>query len=255
MSVVRKAGKIFTKHGKEISKAQAGTAKMATKRAEKMAVERAANKVSSMAAPLSKKQNLSKLGLTKGTEFDKMIPGIADKQRASAVKKAMGEAVTDDGSSVVNEVINSLKSGPQKSGAEVVSEAVEQAVPKEPRKIGRRTRAYMDERYNAKMKDIGKLYDSSGKPVAGAAESVISEMRLGEDQVEAVQKKLAEGQKSLSGYLEGQKGNYAESANLLDSAYANRIPQIGATAVGGAWLVQNMSDNRGRQSNSQLYGQ
>lgn len=125
------------------------------------------------------------------------------------------------------------------------------------------SRKAMDESFEATVKKEGRYsqyayentvkHDISNIEKAYANsdyESVISAGKkygIGTDNVHSAEK--------VEALLTKNVGERLSKAGVRDFAGVHKVPQRGAALVGTAFLVNNMSQRKGQQSNSELYGQ
>jgi hypothetical protein len=192
------------------------------------------------------------------TDFEKLADGdiqalVAQEKRdlreqaskqAAERSKAQAQQQAQAAQNAQQEAINVAEETPTVKG--------ESASPK----VSGTVDKYMQRRYGTMVDDISSALNSGQKLNSDTINSFAQQTRLN-DEVSAQFKSMIEGGKNAEAIalLKSQQQNYISSANIMDKAYAHKIPQKGAVVVGGAWLVNNMSASRGQQSNSQLYGQ
>lgn len=154
----------------------------------------------------------------------------------------------------IQERIYSARSSqqPRVGGQPNVSETVAENIAPPSSTVDR----YMTQRYSTMVDDIESALNSGQSLNSDVINAFSNQTRLG-DNVSNQFKEMVEGGKNAEALslLRGQERNYVNSAGLVDKMQAHRVPQKAAVGVGAAWLVSNMAGSKGRQSNSELYGQ
>lgn len=143
------------------------------------------------------------------------------------------------------------------SGPKAEAKAEPRSEPKaeaEPKKVSERGRKYMKSKFNKSMKYVDDIYGGATQLDDEALGGIQRQFRFGDDDMDAL--RAASGNKEqMKTLIRSREDKYVQSYNMMDAAMAHKVPQIAAGAIGTSWLVQNMSNNRGRQSNAQLYNQ
>ncbi len=117
------------------------------------------------------------------------------------------------------------------------------------------TESSLTRKYATETAETGKVFDSGNLNEATLRKRATAH-RLNPESTEDFVKKSLDGDTTgAMGVLDAHKKDFASNPTFMDSMNAHHVPALAGGGVGLAFLVNQMSAKKGRQSNAELYGQ
>lgn len=176
--------------------------------------------------------------MPKGKIAKKALKGIGDGAKLSKVSKEIMENIPTRKSSetVASAIRNASKSANPKGVSDAIKNASKEANPEviRPKK---KSNAFAYDKNLNKYDEIKRAIKGGSPDERKAAEKILGvEGATTSDAKNWFQKKV-------------------DNPSFSEKMGAHKVPQKAAAGVGAAWMVSRMSDNKGQQSNAELYGQ
>lgn len=231
-------GKAIGKGAKEVAE------KVAKESAEKVVKEGA--------------ESVAKAATSVADDGAESVKKLVDEARKGSPEDAINgarAAAEADAKKVVDDVkAEAIAEDVTSAGEGVSSAKTESKAKTEPKEVSERGRKYMKSKFNKSMKNVDDIYGDAAQLDDEALGRIQSQFRFGDDDMDAL-RAVSGDKEQMKTLIKSREDKYVQSYNMMDAAMAHKVPQMAAGAVGTSWLVQNMSNNRGRQSNAQLYNQ